>query len=966
VASSARSPFRRTTFLYAVDPAGGALQALPYGPANTVDASPQGKLVLGRHIDDAARWKRYRGGTVGEIWVEEEEGRFHRLVPAPGNLGRPMWIGERLYFLSDHEGVGNLYSCRPDGSDLIRHTRFSPYYARLATSDGRRVVLQCAGDLYVYDPQEDETKRIPISWRGSAPGRRPRVVDAAPYLTQYAPSPDGAYLALTTRGRVFLMGNWEGPCRPLGQEAGVRYGHAAWLDQGKQVAVVSDEGGREGVEVYDATTLRRTLRVDHPAFGHITEMVLSPRGSVAAVATVRHALLAVDLERGEVRQLDESPYGEIRHLAWSPDGRFLAYAYPVSRRTQAIRLLCLDDGRVQTVTRPLVADFSPSFDPEGRYLFFLSARTFDPVPDNLAFDLGFPQGVRPYLLTLRKDLPNPLWPAPRPLTPAGSKAAEGQDAGEPSPVQVDWDGIEDRVVALPVPEGRYQHLVAGRGKVWYMAHPVHGILGDDLFSSQPQARGSLHAFDLTEHKDEVVVEGVTDYALSGDLGTLAYRRGERLRVVKAGEKVEDKGEEAPGRASGYVDLSRVRLVVDPPREWEQMLAEAHRLMREHFWTEDMSGVDWDAMHARYAQLLGRIATRSDLSDLMWEMQGELGTSHAYEVGGDYGPQPEDRYGTLAAEFRWDPQEEGYRVVHVVQGDTWQEDADSPLRAPGVGVSPGDVLLRINGVRLTAHRTPEEVLETLGGQEVSLSLKGPAGERTVTVRTLRHERAARYREWVERNRRYVHEASGGRVGYVHIPDMGAMGYAEFHRGYLQEVLRDALVVDVRHNGGGYVSQLLLEKLLRRPVGMDFPRRGEPEPYPVDAPLGPLVAVTDEEAGSDGDIFSHAFKLYRLGPLVGRRTWGGVIGISGRHRLVDGTVVTQPEFAFWFTDVGWGVENYGTDPDIPVDNPPEDLGRRKDRQLERAVAEALRLLEEHPPFRPEPGPRPRRTPPLFPNA
>jgi tricorn protease len=410
-----------------------------------------------------------------------------------------------------------------------------------------------------------------------------------------------------------------------------------------------------------------------------------------------------------------------------------------------------------------------------------------------------------------------------------------------------------------------------------------------------------------------------------------------------------------------------------------MFREAWRLQRDQFWTSDMSGIDWQAAHDRYLPLVARVASRAEFSDLLWEMQGELGTSHCYELGGDYRPEPGWFQGHLGADLALDPQSGRWRVRRIPQGDSWDDEVFSPLAAPGLNIQTGDEILAVGGEEVGRGTLLYERLVNMAHRSVDLTIRNAAGNggrngdtphtrasgktrkagavRTVTVKTLVTEFGLRYRDWIGRNRERVHEATGGRVGYIHVPDMSPHGYSEFHRSYLSEVDRDGLVIDVRWNGGGHVSQLLLEKLLRRRVGYDVNRWGLPEPYPTDSPSGPMVAITNEYAGSDGDIFSHCFKLFGLGPLIGKRTWGGVVGIWPRHALVDGTVTTQPEFAFWFEDVGLGVENYGTDPDIEVEIKPQDHAAGRDPQLERALKEIQKQLVKRPPQRPDFKGRPR---------
>jgi tricorn protease len=381
----------------------------------------------------------------------------------------------------------------------------------------------------------------------------------------------------------------------------------------------------------------------------------------------------------------------------------------------------------------------------------------------------------------------------------------------------------------------------------------------------------------------------------------------------------------------------------------------------------MSQIDWVGIYQRYLPLVDRVSSRSEFSDLVWELQGELATSHCYELGGDYRPRPMYLQGSLGADFDFDEASGGWKIASIVMGDPWSEQESSPLARLGTPVKEGDVLLAINGRRLSRQLSPAEALVNLAHTQVTLTFAAEKEEspRVYLVKTIGDESAARYREWVNNNRRFVHDRTGGKVGYIHIPDMGPNGYAEFHRGYLAEIEREGLIVDVRFNQGGYVSELLLEKLARRRIGVAQARWiAEPYPYPSESAGGPMVALTNEFAGSDGDIFSHGFKLLGLGPLIGKRTWGGVIGIFSGHMLVDGSVTTQPEVAFWFKDVGWGVENYGTDPDIEVDIAPQDYAKGVDPQMERAIEEVIRQLAEKPPLAPDLSQRPNKTAPKLP--
>nr|BBH95804.1 tricorn protease [Thermogemmatispora argillosa] len=989
-ASSAGQMSPHYEVIYAVSPSGGLPRQLPYGAANEISFGPHGGIVLGRNIREAAYWKRYRGGTVGHLWCDRDgSGHFERLLRIDGNISSPCWVGSRIYFLSDHEGIGNVYSCTPEGEDLRRHTHHEDFYARNLSSDGERLVYHAGADLYLFDPVSNRTRRLEVLLPSQRTQRNRKFVSAAHYLDTYALHPQGHMVALTTRGKAFSFGNWEGPVIQYGEPDGVRYRFLEWLNDGRRLVAVCDAIGRETLAVFEPESTAEPRLFPEIEFGRALTLEVSPVADVVAISNHRNELLVIDLEESRVRLIDRSAFGQIEHVAWSPDGRWLAYSFPSSAQQTAIKLCNLESGELAFATRPVLRDVAPSFDPEGKFLYFLGYRVFNPVYDALQFDLNFPRGVKPYAIMLRRDQRSPFVAEPRaPLpngrekeekqpSPVGAEASskgerkeEGEEeSGEesqrrPAPMTIDLEGITERVLPFPVPEGRYRKVRGIKGKALFLCFPVEGALHSQIESQAPPVRGHIECYDLENHKYEWLVDGVDDFEVARDGRMLIYRSGHRLRVIKAGEKAP-KGEngERASRETGWLDLSRVKVSVQPAAEWRQMFDEAWRLQREQFWDEDMSGIDWEAVHAQYAPLLERVASRSELSDLLWELQGELGTSHAYEMGGEYRHGPQYRQGFLGVDWLYDAEHERYRIARIVRGDPSDSRATSPLTAPGLNVAEGDAVLAINGQRVGPQRSPEELLVNQANNEVQLLIESAAsGEvRTITVKALASERPARYRDWVERNRRLVHQLSEGKVGYIHIPDMGAEGYAEFHRSYLSEYDRPALLIDVRWNGGGHVSPLLLEKLARRRLGYDFPRWGQPVPYPPESPRGPMVALTNEQAGSDGDIFSHCFKLMGLGPLIGKRTWGGVVGISPRHRLVDGTRTTQPEFAFWFKDVGWNVENYGTDPDIEVDIAPQDYAHERDPQLERAVAEALRLLESYPVLEPKPGERPRRSRP-----
>ncbi|HEY0757043.1 MAG TPA: PDZ domain-containing protein [Ktedonobacteraceae bacterium] len=969
-ASAASSAHSREDMLYAISPQGGEARQLSVGMANAISYGPQGGVVIGRNIGEPARWKRYRGGTAGYLWCDVNgSGEFQRLLRLTGNMASPCWVGERIYFLSDHEGVGNVYSCTPSGEDVQRHTWHDDFYARNLTGDGRRMVYHAGADLYLFDPESAQARRVDINLPSARTQLSRKFVPATRYLQEYALHPEGYSTAMVVRGKTYSMGNWEGPVLQYGEPDGVRYRLLSWLKDGKRMVAVQDAGGLERLVIFspDERDERRVL--GEVEFGHALSLVVSPTEDIVAISNQRHELIVIELESGQQKQIDRSDHMPIQGIAWSPDGNWLAYGFAITAQRIAIKLFGGEESTTHVVTKPILRDVYPAFDPEGKYLYFIGQRVFNPVPDNLEFGWNFPRGEKPYALLLRRDLRSPFVAAPRVPSAReekseevkngednGSKEEKTNEGGSGRSIVIDLEGIEKRIVPFPVPEGKYGQVRGIKGKVLLLSFPLTGGIQEER-GYEPA--GQLGKYDFETLKYEVLADGINNFEVARDGKMMIYRARQRLRVFKAGEKPgkSDNGDR-PNRETGWLDLNRVKVSVLPGEEWKQMFAEAWRLQRDYFWAEDMSGVDWQAVYARYAPLVERVGSRAELSDLFWEMHGELGTSHAYELGGEYRKGPNYGQGYLGVDWLYDVEHDRYRIERIIDGDPAESRETSALNAPGLNVRVGDAVLAVNSQRVGRARSPQELLVNQAGCEVQLTIEGgESGEvSTIIVKALSSEQAARYREWVERNRQRVHEVSQGRVGYIHIPNMVQSGYAEFHRGFLAEYDAPALLIDVRWNGGGNVSGLLLNKLARRRLGYDFLRWDSPLSYPNASPRGPMVALADEHAGSDGDIFCHSFKLMGLGPLIGKRTWGGVIGYMRNHQLVDGTMITEPECSFWFKDVGWSVENYGTDPDIEVDIAPQDYARGLDPQLDLAIAEALKQLERVEYLEPNPGQRP----------
>ncbi len=957
--TNACQPFRHMLWLHEVGMDGTLPKRLPYGPARTISFGKKG-VVIGRNTGDPAIWKRYRGGTAGELWVDQKgKGKLRTLIQLEGNLANPMWIGNMIYFISDHKGVGNLFSCQPDGKYLKQHTKHREFFARNATTDGRRIVYHCGADIFVFDPKANKTRKVEIEYHTPRVQRNRKFSDAARYLEDYDPNANGSSLAVVSRGRSFTMANWEGSVIPQKGVSDARHRLTRWLSDGRRMVLASDEGGEDHIEVHWANGEKRAKKIPLKV-GRPMEMKASPRRDEVVLTNHRNELIWIDIKKQKAKKIDQSKYGLIGGFNWSPDGNWVAYGFVKTIRYSVIKLYNVKKGTTHEVTEPVLIDEEPVFDPQGRYLYFLSHRVFDPVYDNMQFDLNFPKGMRPYAITLQKNVLSPFVPYPRPFEENKLELLK-KEKEPPKSIKIDLHGIKDRVEAFPVAESVYEGLAAAGERIYYLSYEIEGARGGSWFDDELPAKATLKVFDLKKLEESIFVRRISNFKVSADGTVIVCRIGKRLRFVRALKEAKEvlPKDMKPSRRTGWIDLSRLKISIDPVSEWKQMFKEAWRLQRDYFWVPDMSGINWKGVLRRYLPLVEQVACRSEFSDLLWEMQGELGTSHAYELGGDYRPSPSYNLGFLGADFSYNVKRKAYQFKHIIKGDIWEKGNQSPLLRPGVNIKEGMLLLAIEGKKLDRGTTPGSLLVNRAGQEIQLTVANRNGRnrRNVCVKTIGNEIPLRYRDWVESNREYIHKKTKGRVGYVHIPDMGANGYAEFHRYFLTELDYDGLIVDVRFNGGGHVSGILIGKLARKRLGYDLTRWMGTFPYPSESTAGPMIALTNEYAGSDGDIFSHAFKLMKLGKLIGRRTWGGVIGIWPRNWLVDGTITTQPEFSFWFKDVGWGVENYGTDPDIKVDITPKEYVRGVDAQLNFTIKEILKELVKHPPLKAKFGKRPK---------
>ncbi|MGD8374773.1 MAG: S41 family peptidase [Acidobacteriota bacterium] len=973
-----------STEIFRLPAAGGEPEKVPIGWAARLDIDPEtGLFAFNRHQREYRTWKRYRGGTAPDVWVGDPDRADYRIVAdSDANDTFPMWHGGRLFFLSDRGGTYNLWSATPDGGDLEQLTRNDAWDARWpAMGPEGRVVYTREADIWLWDPATRKERALAIDLPSDRVLTRVRYPDAARNLSELELSPDGDRLAVVARGEIFSVPVEKGITLPVTRGSGARERAVTFGPKGKKMAFLSDASGEDAIHVKDAWGRGdATVVVAAGESGWRFQPRFSPDGKWIAWADSSQTLFIAPADGGRPRKVDRARQYAITDYSWSPDGRWLAYD-KVDGITDysSVYLYDVENEAIHPVTGPTTNDGDVAWDPDGRYLYFASTRATNPYLGQQDWDNIEAKSTRLYAVLLQADLDNPLLgraglppedeeaEEEKAKDPDAGEAEAGDDDGKPDaeesdeekadeetlePVEIDLDGLMDRVVELPVDRGNYFGLEATKGKLFFLSAPLLG------FAEMPglfQGSGpnlTLMAYDLEKKEAGPFVEGVGGYDVSAN--------GEKVAVLKGpGEVfvVATAAPPGPALAEGRVALSDVVVELDPRAEWRQIYYEAWRQMRDYYWDPDMAGIDWKKQRDRYAALLPRLASRADLTDLMGELYGEMSTSHTYVFGGDPGKQvPHVATGMLGA--RLERTDGAYRVAHIYRADP-ADNVRSPLLEPGVGIQEGDYLLAVNHQPFPEDRPVYAAFVNTAGKEVVLTVNdkpGADGAHEVLVRPLGSEGDLIYSDWVRRNREYVAEKTGGKIGYIHVPDMWQEGLIEFNTWFYPQLDREGMVVDTRWNGGGAVSQMLVERL-RRPVdSFDRARGGGISTYPARTLNGPFVVLTNEFAGSDGDIFPRAIQLEGLAPVIGTRSWGGVVGISSLRPLVDGGLITQPQAAWWDRRGGWGLENRGVEPDIEVPSLPQEIARGVDAQLDRAIEEVMRLHATDPPVKPDFGPVP----------
>ncbi|MBD3403451.1 hypothetical protein GF420_11185 [candidate division GN15 bacterium] len=947
--------------IYLVDREGGLPEPLPMAAAGFTSLSPDGdKVAFCPIFRDFRTWKRYQGGMAQDVWTFDlNSNEAVKITDWRGTDNMPMWYRDRIYFNSDRTGRLNLYCYNTATGETRQVTNFTDYDIRWPSLGPDAIVFEKGGYLYVMELPSEEITRIEIHLTTDRPWMRPEFVSVSNDVADFDISPDGERALFRARGDLFTVPAEEGITRNLTESSDANERYPAWSPDGKWIVTVSDETGEDELFLYahDGSEKRR-LTTDGYCWRYAPKW--SPDSKRVVFSDKNLAVYSVEIEDGTVKLIDQAMRNEIRSFSFSPDSRYVAYSKDLDNNITAIFFYDFEEDRIHQVTPGLTDDYSPVFDPDGKYLYFLSRREFNPILSNYEFQFVNQAMTNLYLILLQADTESPFAPENDEVAVNGKddddEDADDDDGGDKkkskdtdkgvSPVEIDFDGIYDRQVAFDLPTGNYGGLAAISGAVFYSSYPLYGlrgkVAGDDT---------ELHKYDIDEEEDHIFASGVSGYAFTANGKKMLIRKGRSYSIVPT------RGSKA-SFDDASVSLAHMEVKVDRREEYQQMFDQAWRMNRDFFYDPNMHGVDWEAMRELYAPLVKHAANRYDLTYVIGEMIGELCCSHTYTGGGDRPSTGSSEVGLFGCDFEVDPASNRLRIASILKGENWDEDLRSPLTEPGVEVNEGDYLLAINDEEITADVNPYSLTEHTAGRLVTITVNDRPtmdGAREVTIKTIGSENNLRYYNWVERNKAYVDSVSGGQIGYIHIPDMGGFGLTRFTKMFYHQLRKPGIILDVRYNGGGFVSDLILNRLRKKVVAMGNSRNMGYDRSPGSGILAHMVTLHNEFSCSDGDIFPYMFRQYDLGPLMGVRTWGGVVGIRGGRRLIDGGYNMVPEFGMFNLEGEWVVENEGVSPDMEVANGPSERAAGADPQLDAGIRNILNRLETDPQTLPShPGP------------
>jgi tricorn protease len=949
--------------LYTVAVEGGLPAALPMPLSGAGDFSPDGsKMVYSPLFRDFRTWKRYSGGWAQQLYLFDlKTHAAEKITDDPRCHRDPMWIGDKIYYTSDKDDTLNLYVYDPATKTTTQVTHSKKWDIRWPSTDHKsQIVYELDGELNVLDTQTGRSRKISIEVPTDAVAMRPSHVSAAKQIEDFGLSPKGERVVMVARGDIFTLPIEKGPTRNLTNSSNAHDKWGRWSPDGSKIAFISDLDGEDEVYLVNQDGSGKPEQLTHGFKAMLYAPEWAPDGKRIAFSDKDAKLYALTLADKKVVQVAQDPRGELRDYTWSSDGGNLAFTLGNPNDFRSVYIWSVADGQTHRVTSEFFDAERPSWDPAGNYLYFLSDREYAPEISQIEFNFATDRSRGIFAAALRRDVKNPFPPesdevtitkeGEKPANAEKEKPEEKKEEKSRAPIKIDFDGIAERVTRVPLEADNYAGLFVTS------EYLVYAKVGAPFYGRDSYPPAALVLYSLKDRKESTLAEKIQGYKVSQDGKKVLVRdeQGFKLYEVKPEGKANPK------------TISTEGLMVDrvPQQEWVEIFNEVWRRYRDFFYVKNMNGYDWEGLRQQYRPLVDFVAHRSDLNYVLGEMVAELSVSHAYLDGGDFDIPKRPQVALPGARFELDAAAGRYKISKIFRGQNEEEPYRSPLTEVGVDAHEGDYVLAIDGQELTPSENPYKLLLNKANRPVQLTLNSKPsmeGARQTSYTPITSDRNLIYLDWVNHNRETVSKATGGRVGYIHIPDMGAEGISEFIKTFYPQIRKEAMIVDVRGNGGGNVSRMLIERLSRELLGTEFDRVDQQTgTYPDAVLYGPKVCLINETSASDGDIFPYMFRQAGLGPLIGKRTWGGVVGISGRGPLIDGGSVFVPEAATASVKGEYVIEGHGVDPDIVVENDPADVIEGRDAQLERGIAEIMKALNANPKKLPPRPPDPVKTP------
>ena len=947
---------------------------LPVPRGGFVSFSPDdSKMAFNRIFREFRTWKHYRGGMVDDVWIYDfKTGTTENLTNDPGQDICPMWGPDnKIYFLSDRDNRMNLYSIDLASKNLKQLTTFKDFDIKFPTIGKDSIVFEEAGYIWRYDLATGKAAQVPITIKEDFASGRAAFMDASKHVESVNLAPDGQRAIVVARGDLFSVPMKDGTSRAITKTSNVHERDAFWSPDGKWIAYNSDETGENELYVRPQDGKGQPQQITKSADTYYYQPIWSPDSKKLLWSDRLQRLRYVDVSSKTVTEVAQDKVGEIESYDWSPDSQWVAWGQPELNNQNRVYLYSLASKKVSSVTDEWYDSGRVAFSDDGKYLLLSSSRDFKPTFSQNEFQDIYVDMQRIYFVMLAKDTESPVAPRSDEVGKADkkdkdksdNKDAEKKDEGKKDDkskktvtVKVDLDGLQDRIVALETTPANYANLRLVDGRVFYLRRGIGDQAEDDGEDGGGEPKWHLCSYSLEDRK-ETVLGDVKSYQISLDGKKMLVKIDDDYSIIDLPkDKLETKDHK--------LELKGLDVIADRRVEWKQIYNESWRQMRDFFYSPTMNGVDWKAMRDKYGALVPFVNHRNDLTYLMGELIAELNNGHAYVGGGERPETPRIKLGLLGAQLSRDPASRAYRIDRIMPGENWNKTNRSPLTAVGLNLKAGDYILAVNGTPVSSLPNIYDALIGTADKQVILRVNSQptdAGARDITVVPTADESPLYYLDWVRHNIEYVNKKTGDQVGYLHIPDMGQEGLNEFNKQFFPQIRKKGLIVDVRGNGGGFVSPLVIERLRHALVMIEMSRNGVPQTNPPQTFLGPMVTLINEFSASDGDIFPYRFKTLGLGKLIGKRTWGGVIGIRNPLPLLDGGQLFRPEFAPYSKEGGkWVIESHGVDPDIVVDNDPGKEFKGEDQQLDRAIQEVQTEMKakgyELPPIPPYPNRNP----------